>query len=97
MPLALRLRDVAAEQVAFSCSPANEVLRSLHVLHDVKHHPLHISWMLATRARMSTELKSEIAKFAFWSMDRCLVFPEIWPPTEIACWEANCSRCGTLR
>jgi Family of unknown function (DUF5937) len=87
----LRLRDMAVEQVAFGCSPAHEALRSLHVLHDVKRHPLHISWVLRTRAQMTPELREQTEQFAFWYLDRPLVFREIWPQAEVASWAEELS------
>jgi DNA-binding transcriptional ArsR family regulator len=86
MTLRLRLADTDDERVAFGCSPAYEALRSLHVMTDVKHHPLHISWVLRTRERMTAELAGEVNRFAFWYRDRPLVFPEIWPPAEVRSW-----------
>jgi DNA-binding transcriptional ArsR family regulator len=82
----MRLRLTGVEPVAFGCSPAHEALRSLHVLTDVKHHPLHISWVLRTRTRMNSELKDEADRFAFWYMDRPLVFRELWPPADVRTW-----------
>jgi DNA-binding transcriptional ArsR family regulator len=86
MTMRLRLRDMGVEPVAFGWSPAHEALRSLHVLTDVKHHPLHISWTLRTRTRMASELKDETEKFAFWYLDRPLVFREIWPQANVGSW-----------
>src|SRR5262249_7063453 len=86
MTMRLRLRDVGVEQVAFGCSPAHEALRSLHVLSNVKHHPLHISWALRTRARMTSELKGEIERFAFWYSDRSVVFCDILPQADVGFW-----------
>lgn len=86
MTMRLRLSDVGVELVAFGCSPAHEALRSLHVLNDVKHHPLHISWVLQARNRMSPGLKGEADRFAFWYLDRPLVFQEIWPQAGVRSW-----------
>lgn len=86
----LRLAEEASDLVAFSCSPAYEALRSLHVLGDVKSHPLHISWVLTARTRMSGELKSEFDRFAFWCA-RPLGFPEIWPPSGSRSWSEEIS------
>jgi DNA-binding transcriptional ArsR family regulator len=86
MTMRLRLRDIGVVPVAFGCSPAQEALRSLHVLTDVKHHPLHISWALRTRTRMASQLKDEADKFAFWYLDRPLVFRELWPQADVGSW-----------
>jgi DNA-binding transcriptional ArsR family regulator len=86
MTVRLRLHDLGVEPVAFSCSPAHEALRSLHVLTDVKHHPLHISWTLRIRARMAPQLKDEVDTFAFWYADRPLVFREMWPQAVVGSW-----------
>ncbi len=86
MTMRLRLGDLGVESVAFGCSPAHEALRSLHVLTDVKHHPLHISWTLRTRTRMASQVKDETEKFAFWYLDRPLVFREMWPQADVASW-----------
>jgi DNA-binding transcriptional ArsR family regulator len=86
MTMRLRLRDLGVELVAFGCSPAQEALRSLHILTDVKHHPLHISWALRTRTRMASDLKDEADRFAFWYLDRPLVFRELWPQADVGSW-----------
>jgi DNA-binding transcriptional ArsR family regulator len=86
MTMRLRLAHAGADLAAFSCSPAHEALRSLHVLNDVKHHPLHISWALRTRARMTPELKDEAERFAFWYLDRPVVFREIWAQVDVWSW-----------
>src|SRR4029453_14699534 len=86
MTVRLRLNALGGEPVAFGCSPAHEALRSLHVLTDVKHHPLHISWALRIRTRMATQLKDEADTFAFWYADRPLVFREMWPQAVVGSW-----------
>jgi DNA-binding transcriptional ArsR family regulator len=86
MTMRLRLHHMGGAPVAFGCSPAHEALRSLHVLTDVKHHPLHISWALRARTRMTSELKDEAETFAFWYLDRPLVFREIWPQASVGSW-----------
>ena len=86
MTIRLRLPEADAGLVAFACSPAAEALRSLHVLLDVKHHPLHISWVLRTRDRMSAPLRAEADRFAFWLADRPLLPREIWPAAETRPW-----------
>jgi DNA-binding transcriptional ArsR family regulator len=86
MTMRLQLRRAGADLVSFGCSQANEALRSLHVLNDVKHHPLHISWALRTRTRMTPELKDETEKYAFWYLDRPLVFREIWSQADVWSW-----------
>lgn len=87
MTMRLRLGETGSDLVSFGCSPAYEALRSLHVLANVKRHPLHISWALQARTRMSPELKEEAERFAFWYLDRPLVFREIWSPAEISPWD----------
>jgi DNA-binding transcriptional ArsR family regulator len=84
--LRVRLGDTAPNLAAFGCSPAHEVLRSLHVLSDVKHHPLHISWAMGVRARMRQELRGDADRLAFWCLDRPLTFPGIWPPGDVGSW-----------
>jgi DNA-binding transcriptional ArsR family regulator len=86
MSLRLRLHETGADQVAFGCSPAHEALRSLEVLADVKHHPLHISWALRARKRMSPALKAEADAFAFWYRRRPLLFRGIWPHIDVWDW-----------
>jgi DNA-binding transcriptional ArsR family regulator len=86
MTMRLLLGDAGVDLVAFGSSPADEALRSLRVLTDVKHHPLHISWALRTRSRTSPELKDEINAFAFWYLDRPLVFRDIWPAANVWSW-----------
>ncbi|TDD24469.1 DUF5937 family protein [Nonomuraea diastatica] len=86
MTLRLRLPDTETELAAFGCSPAHEMTRSLNVLQDVKRHPLHISWALRARARMSSALKEETHKYGFWYTDKPLTFPEIWPVSDASSW-----------
>lgn len=86
MTIRLRLPAAEAGLAVFACSPAAEALRSLHVLHDAKHHPLHISWVLRTRERMDPQLRAEADRFAFWLADRPLTLREIWPATETRPW-----------
>jgi DNA-binding transcriptional ArsR family regulator len=86
MTMRLRLHGMGIEPLAFGCSPAQEALRSLHVLTDVKHHPLHISWALRTRSRMTSQLKDDADTFAFWYLDRPLVFRELWPQANVGSW-----------
>jgi DNA-binding transcriptional ArsR family regulator len=91
MTIRLRLPDPAADAPAqsagFTCSPAAEALRSLHVLCDAKHHPLHISWVLQARDRMGAELRAEADRFAFWYAARPLVFRGIWPAGDAWSWK----------
>jgi DNA-binding transcriptional ArsR family regulator len=89
--LRLELCHHGADLVSFGCSPANEALRSLHVLSDVKHHPLHISWTLRARARLSPELRDGVERFAFWYRDRPLVFRDIWPRSGAWSWDTELS------
>ncbi|MEV6866743.1 DUF5937 family protein [Streptosporangium subroseum] len=91
MTMRLRLRGAGAEPVSFDCSPAQEALRSLHVLNDVRRHPLHISWALRTRAQMTPALKEEIDGFAFWFSRRPLVFRDVWPQADVRSWEDELS------
>jgi DNA-binding transcriptional ArsR family regulator len=86
MTMRLRLHHMGVEPLAFGCSPAHEALRSLHVLTDIKHHPLHISWALRTRTRMTSELKDDADRFAFWYLDRPLVVRELWPQADVGAW-----------
>ncbi len=86
MTLRLRFHETGADRVAFGCSPAHEALRSLQVLADVKHHPLHISWALRTRRRMSPALKAEAEMFAFCYRQRPLLFRGIWPHIDVWDW-----------
>lgn len=83
----LRLGDAGEGAVAFGRSPAHEALRSLHVLVDIRHHPLHISWALEARARMPAALKAEVDAFAFWYLDRPLDLRRIWAFADLRSWE----------
>ncbi|GIH02967.1 ArsR family transcriptional regulator [Rhizocola hellebori] len=76
--MAMRVRLAAETEVRHCYSPGQEVLRSLHVLQAVKRHPLHVSWALRTRARMSSALKRQADRFAFWSKDRPLALRQVW-------------------
>jgi DNA-binding transcriptional ArsR family regulator len=87
----LRLAGPDATPVAFGCSPGHEALRSLHVLGDVKHHPLHISWALRARARMSPGLREQAERYAFWYLDRPLVFRDIWQQDDLGSWPEELS------
>jgi DNA-binding transcriptional ArsR family regulator len=82
----LRLTGLGAAQPAFGCSPAREVLASLHVLADVRHHPLHISWVLRARERMSTGLRERVAGLTFWFSDRVPLPRRIWPGLDAREW-----------
>ncbi|RJO73703.1 ArsR family transcriptional regulator [Nocardia panacis] len=86
MTVHLRLPDDDADLVVFGYSAAHEALRSLRVLHHAKRYPLHVSWVLRTRERMDTELRSAMAEFAFWLDRRSLVIEEIWPLDGAAAW-----------
>lgn len=83
----LRLRDDGPNPAAFGCSPAHELLRSLHVLAQVKRHPLHISWALRTRARMAPALRDAADRFGFWVLDRPLVIRDVWSQVGVATWD----------
>ncbi|MFL6075813.1 MAG: DUF5937 family protein [Mycobacteriales bacterium] len=95
MALRLNFQHHAPDLVTFGFSPAHEALRSLHVLSDVKHHPLHISWALRTRSRLSSELRDGIERFAFWYRDRPLVFRDIWSQSGAWSWDAELSALRT--
>ncbi|WP_412516456.1 metalloregulator ArsR/SmtB family transcription factor [Actinomadura madurae] len=81
----LRLDAADSDMVAFSGSVAHEMLRSLHILDTVKNHPLHISWSLEMRKRMSRELRAELDLFAFW-WNRPLQFSRVWEESGVWSW-----------
>ncbi len=87
MTIRLSLPAPQADIASFACSPAAEALRSLHVLYNAKRHPLHISWVLRTRARMSAWLRAEANHFGFWLADRPLLLREVWPPADTRTWQ----------
>ncbi|MEY9935224.1 DNA-binding transcriptional ArsR family regulator [Catenulispora sp. GP43] len=86
MTVRLVLGQQDTDRFEFGSSPGSEALRSLHVLAAVKRHPLHISWVLETRARLDARLKADLDAFRFWFAERPLVLPEIWPPGEVNTW-----------
>lgn len=64
MAIRFRLPAAAAEQAAFAYSPLLELVLSLHVLIEPKHHPLQQPWVRQMRA-LPTPLRREIGAFAF--------------------------------
>ncbi|MDQ6692956.1 MAG: DUF5937 family protein [Chloroflexota bacterium] len=73
---------LSPEQVAFGYSPIRETLRSLHVVADCRHHPLHIPWVLQARKRMSPALKAEVQRFEFLYGQQTAIFWDIWPHSD---------------
>src|SRR5689334_7770882 len=86
MTLRLALPDGADALVGFGCSPANEVLRSLHVLAAVRRHPLHISWALAARAALPRDVADGLDRYAFWFATGPVILPRVLPVTEVRTW-----------
>jgi DNA-binding transcriptional ArsR family regulator len=64
MAIRFRLPAEAAERAAFACSPLLELVLSLHVLVEPKHHPLQQPWVRQMRA-LPAPLRREIGAFAF--------------------------------
>lgn len=59
MSLKLHLADLPIERVAFNYSVLYELLVSLRVLDDYKHHPLHINWAVETMKQLPLEFRTE--------------------------------------
>ena len=64
MTIRFRLPAEGAERVAFAYSPLLELVLSLHVLVEPKHHPLQQPWVRQMRA-LPAPLRREIGAFAF--------------------------------
>lgn len=64
MTIRFRLPAEAAERAAFAYSPLLELVLSLHVLVEPKHHPLQQAWVRQMRA-LPAPLRREIGVFAF--------------------------------
>ena len=64
MAISFRLPADAAERVAFAYSPLLELVLSLHVLTEPKHHSLQQPWVRQMRA-LPAPLRREISAFAF--------------------------------
>lgn len=77
MSFTLELANFSSEQVAFGYSAAHEAVVALHVFHDCKHHPLHLSWVLQARRRLSPALKEEIEAFRFFYRRPIVAFWEL--------------------
>ncbi|MDJ0755129.1 MAG: metalloregulator ArsR/SmtB family transcription factor [Ardenticatenaceae bacterium] len=60
MAIKLNLAQLPEENIGFGYSIIRELLLSLNVLSNHKNHPLHISWALSTRQKISAELRSEL-------------------------------------
>ncbi|WP_412516429.1 metalloregulator ArsR/SmtB family transcription factor [Actinomadura madurae] len=86
MNMRVRLDAADLDAVTFGGSAAHEMLRSLHILSTIKDHPLHISWSLEIRERMSMELRKELDAFTFWWANRPLGFSRIWEESGVWSW-----------
>ena len=64
MTIRFRLPAEGAERLAFAYSPLLELVLSLHVLVEPKHHPLQQPWVRQMRA-LPAPLRREIGAFAF--------------------------------
>lgn len=51
-------------KIKYICSPAVEMVSSLHVLADPEHHPECITWSQYTQRKMSRELKRDLSLFS---------------------------------
>lgn len=60
MAIKLHIAQLSEESIGFGYSVLKELLLSLNVLNNHKNHPLHISWALATRRRLSAEVRAEL-------------------------------------
>lgn len=89
MTIRLRVRDLSPDRVGIGFSPVLETLSSLHVLRTIENHPLHISWSLRARDRLTAELKAELAAYAFWHADAPLDLPPIGRPTGARSWDED--------
>ncbi len=63
MSIKLHLADLPIERVAFSYSVLYELLVSLRVLDDYKHHPLHINWAVETMKHLPSDFRAELRFF----------------------------------
>lgn len=79
MTITLDVSRLRSEHVAFSYSPMQEVMDSLHVLCTSKRFPLHIRWVIGARKKMSRALKADFDRFrlcyqtfiiTFWDMHK---------------------------
>lgn len=81
MPTKLYLRELSIEQIGFGYSVLYELMLSLYVLNDYKHHPLHITWALDTLKQMPDELRSENR---FFRMIFSQIVNMIWQTDRVA-------------
>lgn len=75
MSITLRFGNLRVDRLAFAYSPGQEALHSLHVLSDARSHPLHVTWVVQARKRLSPGLKAEADRY------ECLVrrrMPVLW-------------------
>lgn len=82
----VRFPREAVDLVSFGRSPVWEMLRSLRVLVDLKNHPLHITWALRARERLTPGLADEIERYSFWFSETLLTFPDLWPVHMMWTW-----------
>jgi DNA-binding transcriptional ArsR family regulator len=75
MSTTLRFGKLPVDRVAFAYSPGQEAMHSLHVLNDARSHPLHVTWVVQARKRLSTGLKAEIDRYEFLVRRR---LPVLW-------------------
>jgi len=97
MTIRVGLSGDSTDLVTFGCSAAREAVRSLHVLSNVRRHPLHISWALATRQVLPREVAVELDRHGFWFLDGAVGFGEIWPHDRLADWPDELHMLRTAR
>ncbi len=67
MPRRLYIEELYPEQITIIYSVLHEVLTSLDVLSNPKHHPLHAEWAVRILKKMSPEMKANLRLFhIFW-------------------------------
>ncbi|MGB8953990.1 MAG: DUF5937 family protein [Tumebacillaceae bacterium] len=92
--IVFRLGDLQPDQVYFGFSPAQEALHSMRVLYEPKRYPLHIDWVLRTRKKLSSGLKTELESFReTWSYGH----PLFWDVRETAEQETFAEQWQRLR
>jgi DNA-binding transcriptional ArsR family regulator len=56
--------EAVLQRVHFSISPLHELLRSLHVLRNPKHHGIHLPWVMDATRRLDVSMRQELEYFA---------------------------------
>lgn len=80
MTVKLYLEELLPERVGFSYSVLQELLLSLRVLDDYKHHPLHITWVLKTRKQLAPNFHAELRFFRLMIRE---VSHILWNPEKV--------------